>query len=117
MITKHNTRGAPRITDTIDIRKLENESRRYLLFVFFVAVLFHGVVGLYVGFETARIQQKPVRPILRNNPYSMKICVNMIVYALSSGSIAQKMIDSSSNPIQNSRQWWDYQTLKNGGKS
>ncbi len=46
--------------------------------------------------------------LLRYNTYSMKMCVNMVVYALSTGSIAQQMIDDSSNPVQNSRQWWDY---------
>ena len=37
----------------------------------------------------------------------------MIVYALETGGIAQQMIDDSSDPIQNSRQWWDIEERRN----
>ena len=46
--------------------------------------------------------------LLRYNENAMKMCVNMVVYALNTGGIAQQYIDDSTVPIQNSRQWWDY---------
>ena len=51
--------------------------------------------------------------LLKNNTNAMKMCVNMIVFALSTGGIAQQMIDDSSDPIQNSRQWWDIEERRN----
>ena len=42
------------------------------------------------------------------SPFSLQVGINMIVYALNTGGIAQQLIDDSTQPVQNSHQWWDY---------
>ena len=49
-------------------------------------------------------------------PFSMKVGINMVLYALETGGIAQQLIDDSTSPVQNSRQWWDYNERKKKDK-
>ena len=50
-------------SDIIDIQKLEHESRRYLYIGFAVAVLFHGLLCVYVKFDRLAVETEQVRSI------------------------------------------------------
>ena len=50
-------------TNIIDIQKLEIENRRYLYYGFLVAVLFHGLLCIYVKFNPVVVETEQVRSI------------------------------------------------------
>jgi len=48
MESPHKTGNYPRISDVIDIKRLEHESRRFLFTGFLAAILFHIVLGVFI---------------------------------------------------------------------
>ena len=50
-----------RVSDYIDIRKLERETHRLLLLGFMIAIVLHGTAGTYAVFRTSR--RKVVKPV------------------------------------------------------
>ena len=50
-------------SDAIDLKKYKQESRRYILFGFVIAILFHGLLGIYFKFERTAPQSKAVKSI------------------------------------------------------
>ena len=61
MDTGYKNNPVSKVSDYIDIRRLEHESRKYLYFGFALAILFHAMLAVMVTFERVEIRV-PVPP-------------------------------------------------------
>ncbi len=86
-MTEKKTIGCSFISEIIDIKRLENESRKFLCLGFCFAVLFHAVLGLFIKYERITVKSAEQRIIkLRfielpmTDPYLLKKPLQKKIY-------------------------------------
>ena len=63
MKSEKTCRRGNRISEIIDFKRLEHESRKFLYLGFFFAILFHAVVGLFITYERITVKTAEQRII------------------------------------------------------